>query len=168
MRWVCSVELAYYVSGVGMLALWEVSRKDQSVMMLHHFLAIIIMGSCYLCNYTRSCCVAMLIHDINDVIMELAKISNYNNLTTLANALFVLFVLCWVALRMVAYPSIIIQSTLFEIRKVIGPDPPCYWVINVPILLLYCIHIYWLYLILEIVWKMVKTGEAEDVREEDD
>lgn len=60
----------------------------------------------------------MLLHDINDVIMELAKISNYNQLDGLANALFVAFVLAWVALRMVAYPLVIVRSTLFEIVQV--------------------------------------------------
>ena len=50
--------------------------------------------------------------------MEAAKTSSYLGLTSLANVLFVLFVLAWVALRMVAFPGVIIRSTMFEVVEV--------------------------------------------------
>lgn len=52
--------------------------------------------------------------------------------------------------------------------QVLGPNPPYYWVINVPMLALYVIHCYWLYLIIRAVVHLVVTGKAEDVREDED
>lgn len=46
----CLMEIGYYVSGAGMVLWWEVSRKDQNVMLLHHLLAILIIGCCWYCK----------------------------------------------------------------------------------------------------------------------
>lgn len=87
---------------------------------LHHVLTIVLIGACLHCDYTRSGCVIMLLHDINDVVMETAKICSYANWHVLANCMFVVFILCWIALRLIAFPAIIIKSTLFESVEVIG------------------------------------------------
>ncbi len=50
--------------------------------------------------------------------------------------------------------------------QVLGPNPPLYWVINIPVLLLYVIHIYWLGLIIQAAMQLILTGRAEDVRED--
>ena len=41
------LEMAFYLSGVGMLVFWETRRKDFWVMMTHHFATIILIGLSY-------------------------------------------------------------------------------------------------------------------------
>ena len=167
LRHICALQIAYYVSA-SVLLLWEVSRKDQAMMMVHHCATIVLTGACYACDYTRAGVAIMLLHDINDVIMELAKICSYTRRHLAANALFVLFIVTWVALRMVAFPAVIIRSTMWEVLEVLGFPPPCYRLINTLFCLLYCIHVYWFFLILRVAWRMRDTGKAEDVREQDE
>ncbi|GAX83603.1 hypothetical protein CEUSTIGMA_g11028.t1 [Chlamydomonas eustigma] len=167
LRYQCALELSYYVSGVAML-LFEVSRKDQAMMMVHHCATIVLTGACYWYNYARAGCVIMLIHDINDVLMEVAKLCSYMKRETLAKVAFGLFVVCWMALRMVMFPTVIIRSTMFEVVEVLGYQPPMYWLINSLFVLLYCIHVYWFTLILRILWSVLVTGSGKDVREEED
>ena len=44
MRVLYYAELAYYASSILMLALWEVPRKDQAVMMLHHWATVTLIA----------------------------------------------------------------------------------------------------------------------------
>ncbi|KAG1671289.1 hypothetical protein FOA52_010860 [Chlamydomonas sp. UWO 241] len=168
LRTLCIVELAYYTSHTFILGFWEVPRKDKAVMMFHHFVAIALVGACYVCNYTRSGCVIMLLHDINDVFLELAKVASYVKAHVAANVLFVAFLASWVALRMVAFPGVIMYSTMFESVAVLGYRVPAYWAINALFVVLYCIHVYWLSLISNAALQMVTRGRAEDVREDGD
>jgi hypothetical protein len=109
----------------------------------------------------------MMLHDINDVLMELAKICDYSKLDLLAHGIFILFFISWIALRMVTFPAVILQSTLFEVVDVLGFRPPFWAVINCGFMLLYCIHVYWFCLILRVVWRIIRTGKGADVREEE-
>lgn len=47
MRVLYACELAYYLATILMLALWEVPRKDQHVMMAHHFATVMLIVFSY-------------------------------------------------------------------------------------------------------------------------
>jgi ceramide synthetase len=102
-----------------------------SCWLCHHagYVIMLAMSSCWLCHhagyvimlpfsYTRAGCVIMLIHDINDVLMEVAKLCSYMKKEMSAKVAFGLFVVCWMALRMVMFPAVIIRSTMFEVVEV--------------------------------------------------
>ena len=166
LRHIMTLQMAYYVSASVQL-LWEVSRTDRAMMMVHHCIAIMIAGGSYACDYTRVGMALMLLHDLNDVIMELAKICVYTRRHQLANALFVLFIAAWVVLRMVAFPAVIIRATMWGVLQVLA-QPPCYRLLNTLLCLLYCIHVYWFFIILRVAQRMRATGKAEDVREQEE
>jgi len=168
MKLLYAAEAAYYLSSIAMLALWEVPRKDQNVMMLHHFLTVVLIGLSYQFHFQRSACVIMLLHDVNDVLMEVAKSLNYCQLEAAATAVFAAFIACWAALRIFCFPFFILYSTIFEVQEVLGYKPPCYYVINGGFLILYCIHLYWFRLILHIAYIKITTGEGHDIREDED
>ncbi len=110
----------------------------------------------------------MLLHDINDVIMECAKMASYSRAKDLSTLLLVLFVLCWAALRLTAFPFMVIRSTLTELPAVLGGKPPMYYWFNGGLLLLLCLHVYWFALIMRVAKHALSTGEGKDLREEDD
>jgi hypothetical protein len=168
LRIICALELGFYLSGGFMLAFWEVRRKDHFVMMTHHLMSITLISACYYNSYFRSGCVIMLIHDCTDVLLETAKIFEYQRIPALANAFFVLFLAAWLALRMIAFPLWIMRSTIFEVVEILGFPPPGYILINSLFALLYLIHCYWFVLILQVAWGFVVSGKAEDLREEND
>lgn len=55
-----------------------------------------------------------LVHDINDIFMEAAKLARYAGHQTLCTVLFVTFMLSWFASRIYYLPVYIIRSTLTE------------------------------------------------------
>lgn len=119
-------------------------------------------------SYTRVGCVIMLLHDINDVLMETAKSLNYARFDLAATTIFASFVASWAGLRIYAFPAYIIRSTLLEVTHELGYRPPHYLLMNALLLALYAIHLYWFCLILRIAWIKLTTGQAKDIREDDD
>lgn len=55
-----------------------------------------------------------LCHDINDVFMEVAKLVKYAERATLANFMFLLFMISWFASRMFYFPLWVIRSAWSE------------------------------------------------------
>ncbi len=110
----------------------------------------------------------MLLHDINDVLMEIAKSFNYLQLDTAATCTFAAFVASWAALRIYAFPVHCIYSSFVESWQILGYRPPCHGLLNALLMALYCIHIYWFTLIIRIAWRKLTTGVGRDIREDSD
>lgn len=110
----------------------------------------------------------MVLHDANDVLMEAAKICKYCQLEDAATAIFVIFVMVWAALRLCCFPLMVIRSTLLELPVMLGNKPPMYYMFNGLLLTLFVLHCYWFTLILRIVYMKIVTGQAHDMREDED
>lgn len=109
----------------------------------------------------------MLLHDINDVIMEVAKCLNYSQLHAISNVAFAVFMAAWVALRLYAFPAVIIRSTLFDSVRVLGYTPPHHGLLNTLLCVLVCFHVYWFGLILRVAFITLRKGHGEDIREKE-
>ncbi|PNW70594.1 hypothetical protein CHLRE_17g726400v5 [Chlamydomonas reinhardtii] len=168
MRLLFWVQLAYYISTTFTLALWEVPRSDYWVMQTHHCCTVVLIYYNYISGYHRWGCLIMMLHDINDVIMELAKCLNYAEQHMAANGAFAAFVLSWAALRLYAFPAILIRSTLFDSVRVLGYTPPHHGLLNTLLCVLCCFHMYWFGLILRVAYMTVVKGQGEDIREKED
>lgn len=55
-----------------------------------------------------------MLHDINDIFLELAKMFRYSRTPILPNFWFALFLLSWIVTRLAIFPNWIIRSTLFD------------------------------------------------------
>ena len=56
----------------------------------------------------------------------------------------------------------------FEVNVVLGAYPPFSAAFIIMLSALVCMHAYWFALIARIAWLKVTTGQASDVREDDD
>ncbi|GIL71788.1 hypothetical protein Vretimale_774 [Volvox reticuliferus] len=168
MRLLFFAQLAYYISTTFTLALWEVPRSDYWVMQTHHCCTVVLIYYNYISGYQRWGCLIMMLHDINDVIMEIAKCLNYAELHAAANTVFALFVAAWAGLRLYAFPAILIRSTLFDSVRVLGYTPPHYNLLNSLLCVLCCFHVYWFGLILRVAYMTLRKGQGEDIREKED
>jgi ceramide synthetase len=119
-------------------------------------------------SYTRIGVVVMLLHDINDVLLETSKMFNYLRLDAAATAAFATFVASWAVLRVYAFPRYCIYTSFWESWSILGYRPPAHGMLNALLMLLYCIHLYWLTLILRVAWGKLTTGKARDIREDSD
>lgn len=137
------LEMASYLSGVGMLVFWETRRKDFWVMMTHHFATIILIGLSYHLNFTRVGCMILLLHDVCDVLMEAAKMCKYCGQELMSSVIFGLFMLMWMVMRLIYFPIWVIWSTSIESTEVLGKPVPHYYLFNGLLSLLAVLHAYW-------------------------
>lgn len=63
---------------------------------------------------TKVGAIVFMLHDINDIFLELAKMFRYSRTPILPNVWFALFLLSWIVTRLAIFPNWIIRSTLFD------------------------------------------------------
>jgi ceramide synthetase len=153
---------------------WETRRKDHTAMVVHHGATLSLLVVSYAFGFLRVGAVIEVLHDACDVWMEAAKLCIYLRWHALAEALFVLFMASWVALRLGAFPLVIIRSTCLqavaEFLPVYGPRPvtvTAWAIFNVLLLVLLGLHCYWFYFIVRIAVRTIK-GNPGDVRSDDE
>eukprot|EP00201_Polytomella_parva_P017192 CAMPEP_0175059570 /NCGR_PEP_ID=MMETSP0052_2-20121109/12505_1 /TAXON_ID=51329 ORGANISM="Polytomella parva, Strain SAG 63-3" /NCGR_SAMPLE_ID=MMETSP0052_2 /ASSEMBLY_ACC=CAM_ASM_000194 /LENGTH=221 /DNA_ID=CAMNT_0016325133 /DNA_START=517 /DNA_END=1182 /DNA_ORIENTATION=- len=173
MRLLYASQLSFYVATALVLFPFEPTRRDALVMQTHHVCTAVLVTLAYTCGYIRMGSTIMVVHDINDVIMEVAKCFNYTSAAhpwaeNVAKTFLGLFVVTWALLRMYYFPRYILHSTLFEIQEVLGMKPQCYWLINGLFVVLFLMHVYWFGLILRTVYTTLRSGRTHDVREKKD
>ncbi|CAA7048314.1 unnamed protein product [Microthlaspi erraticum] len=170
-------QCGFYVYSVAALIAWETRRKDFAVMMSHHIITIILIGSSYLVGFFRIGSIILAIHDASDVFMESAKIFKYSGKELGASVCFGLFAISWFLLRLVYFPFWIIRATSSELLRYLDmtlvKDTLMYYAFNTMLLMLLVFHIYWWYLICAMIIRQLENrGKVgEDIRsdsEDDD
>lgn len=162
----------FYVYSIFALLFWETRRSDFGVSMSHHIATAFLIMLSYIFRFARVGSVVLAIHDASDVFMEIGKMSKYSGCEWLAAASFILFVVSWVALRLIYFPFWVIWSTSYEVvlaldkkkHKVDGPI--YYYVFNSLLISLLVLHIYWWVLIFRMIVKQIQAkGQiSDDVR----
>jgi ceramide synthetase len=154
----------------------EVNRSDALQMIAHHFITIALIVASYLTNYTRIGSTILLLHDIPDVIMELAKVLNYTSkakgndwLRPIVDGLFAMFMISFFITRLVIYPRHILYSVIKEGVDHFGcQHAGCYVFIGL-LTSLQALHIFWFYLIARMAYRLLVVGQVEkDVRSDDE
>ncbi|KAG7399937.1 Ceramide synthase 6 [Phytophthora boehmeriae] len=159
---------------------YTVKRKDNAEMLVHHFVTIALMTFTYFMDLTRAGLCILMIHDVNDLILETGKVFVYLQWETVANILFGVFALVWFAVRWFFYSYNILHGAyVFAYRDIITPiqvagsfhgvDASVWywaWVLWFGFLcMLLILHIYWGVLIVKMVIRVVADGNVEkDIR----
>lgn len=168
-RFVYCLVLGFYVQAVPMLFLWETKRKDRLEVFAHHVATIVLIAYSYYLNLTRVGVMVLVCHESNDIFLEAAKMARYAKHESLTTGIFVVFMLSWFTTRVFMFPAFVIRSTLFEAMaraNELGVHiQPHHAILNGFLIFLYCLHVYWSYLILRIAIKQLTTGGADDIRE---
>lgn len=165
-----AAELGFYLPGIVMLLVWETRRKDFLVMLAHHLVTVALLVASHRVSLLRVGAVIMLLHDISDIPLEAAKMLNYVRWEEGSTAMFAVFVVAWVATRLVYFPFYVIRSAMFEAhtncpRKSIPNFEAFYYGFNSLLLALCSFHIYWTYLIFLTLWRKLAVGRIKDSRE---
>lgn len=171
-RWVYVIEMAFYAQAIPSLVFWEVRRKDFLESLAHHVATFILLGYSYWLSLTRVGVLIVLLHDMNDIFLELAKLARYTGREALPNTLFVMFLVSWIASRLVAFPFWVIRSVIVDAKAVAELHGinmhPHYEIFSGMLIFLLVLHIYWTWLILKVLYAVVHTSKCDDVREGDD
>ncbi|XP_068012467.1 ceramide synthase 4-like [Melanerpes formicivorus] len=151
--WFYLLELSFYCSLVATLP-FDVKRKDFKEQIIHHIATITLISVSYCANLLRFGAMVMLLHDASDYILELAKVLHYLRWRRLCDAAFVAFALVFISSRLVLFPLLTYYFfvTKFQLFLI-----SC--LINVFLLVLQLLHIFWSYLIIQMIYRIILQGE---------
>ena len=94
------MELSFYWS-LSISQFFDVRRKDFLEMMIHHNATILLMMFSWTDHFTRIGTLVMILHDMADPLLELAKMFRYVNYQRTCDSIFGVFSLVWVITRSV-------------------------------------------------------------------
>ena len=104
------------------------AKSDFPAMVIHHAVTLVLIFTSWRYRLLRIGSVVAILH-LNDVFMEVAKLSRYTNHYNLALASFVMFALSWLVLRLVLFPPLVLltaagarASILGVLGRVAGPE----------------------------------------------
>ncbi|KAI6218707.1 TRAM LAG1 CLN8-like proteiny domain containing protein [Aphelenchoides fujianensis] len=167
------LEFGFYISLlVGSVV--DVRRSDFWEMTVHHFVTLALLAFSWIINFARLGSLILLSHDLSDPFLEGAKLVRYTRKhTNLANGIFVVFLLCWTATRLVYFPFVLVLTGIRDGPALIQPDYEVFNFKQLPyaprvLLILLCclmvLHVFWTFLLVKIVARALRSGAAADVR----
>lgn len=173
MNFYYQVELGCYIH---QLHWTEVNRSDAVEMIVHHVITIILILFSYLNNFTRVGTSILLCHDFADIFLEIGKCFNYTSkvpefkpwASKITDSLFACFAVSFFVTRLVIYPRYLLYSVVWQSSSMFGIWPG-WWLLSFMLCGLQCLHVFWFYLIVRMIYRLMIVGEIEkDVRSDDE
>ena len=162
------VQISFYMWMTICLA-WDVKRKDFYQMGVHHLATLILLITSFNYGCCHIGCLVMLVHDIADPFLELAKMANYTKQEALSTASFVCFFLAFFILRLVLFPFVALQSAWVDAGNHVPTLPPAvYYGCNIFLWLLLVLNIMWAIMIGKVMAKKLCGEKIKDSRSEDE
>ncbi|CAF0790641.1 unnamed protein product [Adineta steineri] len=175
------VQCGFYLHSIYGTLYMDYKRKDFYAMLLHHVLTMTLIFVSYATRYHKVGLLVLFVHDITDIWLELAKALHYLSLRkggrecprweTAATGCFVMFLLSWFLFRLYWYPIKVLYSTgVVTAYRAYGRGCGLYGFFNSLLWILLGLNIYWLYFILQLLYRVL-SGTAnglEDTREDEE
>ncbi|KAI5476781.1 hypothetical protein MNV49_007296 [Pseudohyphozyma bogoriensis] len=172
-------QFAYWLQqALVMIAGLEKPRDDYVELVIHHIITLWLIGASYAVNLTQIGIAVFVSMDIPDLFLAISKCISYLGLERTGNCSFVVFMLSWGYLR--HWQNVRILWSVWNESMVLTPVEARVWQpelgrfmpswmryqIFAPILALQLVIVFWSYLILRILFRMIAGTNASDVREE--
>lgn len=158
------ISIAFYINElIGIFI--EPRKKDFREMLIHHVATITLIWLSYANGLVRYGITILLIHDISDPYLELAKINVALRNTRAANALFFVFMVVFIGTRIFVYPPFLVLPATCHLLGLKAQ----FWSLTIAVMLnvLVVAHIIWSYLILKMFHRIVYEHNTRDVRSEE-
>lgn len=178
---VYAVYVAFYVHQLIFL-FFDTKSSDFIALLIHHLITLSIVVASWAIGFTRVGSFTMVLHDVSDVFLEVAKCFNYSQkkhpkLSTGADVAFVIFATTFFYLRLYIYPTRVVHSALFQgcehVTCVEAPWPiEACWRTGVaiffyPLLIgLQLLQVFWGYKVIGVVTTVIMGKPLEDPRDE--
>ncbi|NWI94637.1 CERS4 synthase, partial [Pitta sordida] len=157
--WFYLLELSFYCSLVATLP-FDVKRKDLKVQIIHHIATITLISVSYCANMIRFGMIVILVHDASDYILELAKMLHYLKWHQVCEIVFFVFAVVFIISRLVIFP---LSVYYYFVTKL--PLFPISCLLNAFLVILQLLHIFWSYLILQMIFNVILRGaKRQDAR----
>lgn len=184
--------LAVYL---GQLAIWiytciihrfvDERRKDYFVLYLHHLVTIALVAASWWANYVRIGLLVLWVHDASDIFVDLLKMVNYLKLESFrgyfaSEIAYASCMVAWVYFRLYRFPFKVIWGSVMAPIELHGryprlsldwhgffpEDMPLHTEMNMLLVVLLCMHIYWFHLLSMVGYRMITESAREASRQE--
>jgi hypothetical protein len=159
----------------------DTPTSDQYVLAAHHVITLFLLGMSWAFSLTRIGTCVMLLHDLSDVCLCVAKCFNFSKLSSafaakMADAWFAAFAISFISLRLGVFPIYILHSAVFEACEHLScygewtecAARPLYYFFVGPLALLQLLHCFWGWKLAIAIYRKLVLGKLDDVRETDD
>lgn len=154
----------------------EKPRKDFYELVFHHIVTMALIYLSYRFHFTRMGVAVYITMDVSDFFLALSKTLNYLD-SSLTGPFFTLFMAVWIYSR--HYLNIKILYSILTEFKTVGPfelnwetqQYKCWISQYITFALIFALHLvnlYWLFLILRILYRMVFQNIKKDDRSDDE
>ena len=165
-------QVAFFAHELISLFFLTVEKKDWLVQATHHVVTCILLTLSMSMGFHRVSLLTLLIHDVSDVFMWLAKATKYmvemsaaspHRDDALVSVFFVIFATSFYYARFFLLPMNVIVPSLTLWRH--HSQSAARIVCMAGLVILQCLHVVWGYMILQIVYRKVWLGrDIDDVR----
>ncbi|GAV47043.1 hypothetical protein ZYGR_0E00540 [Zygosaccharomyces rouxii] len=174
-KWFYLGQASFWAQQAAVLVLQlEKPRKDYPELVFHHIVTLLLIWSSYVFHFTKMGLFVYVTMDISDFWLSLSKTVNYLDHPS-TPTVFITFIFHWVYLRHWVNMRIL-WSVLTEFRTVgdfvlnFATQQYKCW-ISLPIVFsliaaLQLVNLYWLFLILRILYRLLKDNVRKDERSE--
>jgi len=137
-------------------------RSDFYEMVLHHVVTLFLICFSYLNNFTRIGSLVFFTHDFPDLFGYAIKSVVDTNVIGLIITAYSALLVSWGFGRLFVFPAYIIR-TGFNANVLSGTSLDGYLLLNVLMVVLLVLHLYWYSLFLKMGFTMMSSGKAEDI-----
>ncbi|XP_018025084.1 ceramide synthase 5-like [Hyalella azteca] len=109
--WYCAFDCGFYVTQMYTLLTLD-RRHDFYVMLSHHVVVFSINSICLSVNAIKILSLSVLIHEVADIPLSLAKMCDYSSGKKYVTALMAIFTVVWIITRLGLYPMLVIKPLL--------------------------------------------------------
>ncbi|KAH7105404.1 longevity assurance proteins LAG1/LAC1 [Auriculariales sp. MPI-PUGE-AT-0066] len=154
----------------------EAHRADHWQMMSHHFVTISLLAASYLGNNTRVGCLILVLTDLCDIFLPLAKMTRYLGFATLCDIMFGVFMVSWIITRQILFGFVLVSTYGAPKHAPFKWDPATgyYFTRNIHagfmvflgmLMVMLCI---WSSMMFRVAFKVIRGQTAEDSRSDDE
>lgn len=146
-------------------------------MLTHHFITVSLLYLSYIYNFTRIGNVILILMDVSDIILGLAKMQKYLGFTESCDITFGLFMLSWIITRHILYARVL-ASIIWDSNNFLhfewNPEKEYYWSKNTKYVFvgllsaLQVLLILWFGMIVKIAVAVLRGKPAEDTRSDEE
>ncbi|CAG9830431.1 unnamed protein product [Diabrotica balteata] len=162
-----SLTMVYYSSACVSQLCLDVRRKDFWIMFLHHITVVVLVSIIWIFKLHRIGSLAPVMHDVNDIILELSKCLKYLKYPKWPEIFFVLFAIFWIITRLIILPFWYVRACLEDSGGALS-KASVYYVWNGIFLVLLFLDSIWTVLIFKVIKIIIQEGSAVDIRSDDE
>lgn len=164
-------------------------HKDYFVMYLHHVVTIALVAGSASQQYYRIGLMVLFVHDASDIMVDTLKLVNLLALEGrqgwfASEIAFAINLGTWLYFRLWQFPTVVLHSAMFysqsectglpygdwiahpDARHLFPPEVPLWMFTNALLCVLQALHVWWFYLFLRILAKLLTKGAHQAGREE--